>query len=260
MGVITSLSFSLSLICIPLTAATASGASVRGVLSGTSIVPYCDMCVVVTCVTPFVSSPNQAWSPILHGSTSCSPPATISTWPPARHRDDCSPGRTTGGPSWIARGSDGGRAGGWDGGLTAPEAPQRAFRCGGSRPPLFARQLQHGRGEADRLFSVLSLASVGKGRSPFWPHGGALRPARATFRKRFHKRGRGERGVSVLRLPPRVCLDCCSFKVTFELLESGCGTHCSSTQTVGHLLQPPRAREDRQNKARHTHRCNLSLF
>lgn len=112
MGVITSSAPSLSLICIPLTAATASAALVYAVLSGASFVPYCDMCVVVTCVKPIVPSPYQAWSPILHGSTSCSPPVITSTSPPALHRGGCSPGRTTGGPSWTAGGSDGGLEGG----------------------------------------------------------------------------------------------------------------------------------------------------
>ena len=50
--------------------------------------------------------PDQEWSPSQRGSTSCSPPATTSTNPPARPRDDSCLGQTTGGPSWTARGSE----------------------------------------------------------------------------------------------------------------------------------------------------------
>ena len=49
---------------------------------------------------------DQEWSPSQRGSTSCSPPATTSISPPACPRDDSCRGRTTGGPSWTARGSE----------------------------------------------------------------------------------------------------------------------------------------------------------
>lgn len=51
-------------------------------------------------------SRDQAWRPNLRGSTSCSPPATTSTFLLAPPRDDSFPGRTTGGPCWTAKGSE----------------------------------------------------------------------------------------------------------------------------------------------------------
>lgn len=48
----------------------------------------------------------QVWRINRRGNTSCSPPATTSTSPPAPPRDASCPGRTTGGPFWTAEGSE----------------------------------------------------------------------------------------------------------------------------------------------------------
>ncbi|XP_068161967.1 uncharacterized protein [Antennarius striatus] len=50
---------------------------------------------------------EKAWSPNLRGSTSCSQPAITSIFPPTNPRDDSTPGRMTGGPSWTANASEG---------------------------------------------------------------------------------------------------------------------------------------------------------
>ncbi|XP_068438588.1 5'(3')-deoxyribonucleotidase, mitochondrial-like isoform X2 [Clinocottus analis] len=50
---------------------------------------------------------EKAWIPNRRGSTSCSPPATTSTFTSGPPRGGSCLGRTTGGPSWTAKGSEG---------------------------------------------------------------------------------------------------------------------------------------------------------
>lgn len=129
-----------------------------------------EMCVICNLSVP--SCFHQVWRPNHRGSTSCSPPATTSIYPPALLRGDSCRGQTTGGPSWTAKGSEA---------LLSPTCPghcrdtiavpvgAQARRSGCVLPEFLSEKVPW-------CFTNL-LHSVERGFSFVWPQGGNIRPS-----------------------------------------------------------------------------------